>query len=128
MNSRCRYLIYVMDHRCNNFEWTRDRDFICKRNVLGLCDHSRIRCFKYVVKNDMFHIVFVISKVIFSITQVSIFLVKPVTYQRKLHFKIEKFSYGTVFIYRIGAMTYIIVRYTNIVQLLLISVNNNVSC
>lgn len=116
-----------MDHRCNNFEWTFDSDFIFKKNVLGLCDHSRIGCFKYVVKNDMFHAVFVISKLIFSSTQVSIFLFKPVTHQRKLHFKIERFSYGTVFIYRIGAMTYIIVRYTNIVQLLLISVNNNVS-
>lgn len=116
-----------MDYRCNNFEWTCDRDFTFKRNVLGLCDHSRIRCLKYVVINDMFHTVFVVSKVLFSSTQVSIFLVKPVTHQRKLHFKIERFSYGTVFIYRIGAMTYIIVRYTNIVQLFLISVKNNVS-
>ena len=35
-----------------------------------------------------------------------IFIVEPVTAQGKLHFRIERFSYGTVFIYGIEVVTY----------------------
>lgn len=78
-----------------------DRDFMFIKSFLEICDYSEMRCFKYVIGNGIFYTVFTMSKIIFWTTKMYIFIAKPVTPQWKLYFRIERFSYGTVFIYGI---------------------------
>lgn len=65
-----------------------------------------MRCLKYVIGNGIFYTVFTINKIISWTRKMYIFIVEPITPQRKLHFRIERLWYGTVFIYGIEVVTY----------------------